>query len=94
LASKSGKGVEDKLEVSSLDHTTGVRLDVPVIVGADATLECQLHSQRRLGDHVLIVGLVKACYASDKFSDFWDFRRYRPVLYTGWRAGLTTYDED
>ncbi len=92
LASKSGRGVEDKLADCGLSHTIGAQLDVPVIEGADATLECQLHSRRRLGDHVLIVGIVKACYASDKFNDFWDFKRYRPVLYTGWRAGLTTYE--
>jgi len=92
LATKSGRDVEDKLADSGLGHTTGTRLNVPVIDRAEATLECQLHSQRRLGDHILIIGLVKACYASDKFSDFWDFTRYRPVLYTGWRAGMTTLD--
>jgi flavin reductase (DIM6/NTAB) family NADH-FMN oxidoreductase RutF len=91
LAAKSGRDIVNKLTESGLRHTTGTRLDIPVIEGADATLECQLHSQRRLGDHVFIVGLVKACYASDKFSDFWNFKLYRPILYTGWRAGLTTY---
>lgn len=92
LAATSGRNVTDKLSDAGLSHTTGVELDVPVIRGAEATLECQLHSKRRLGDHVLLVGLVKACYASGKFGDFWDFKAYRPILYTGWRAGMTTYE--
>jgi flavin reductase (DIM6/NTAB) family NADH-FMN oxidoreductase RutF len=91
LATTSGRDIADKLSEAGLDHTTGKKLKVPVIRGAEATLECQLHSKRRLGDHILLVGLVKACYASGKFSDFWDFKAYRPVLYTGWRGGMTTY---
>jgi flavin reductase (DIM6/NTAB) family NADH-FMN oxidoreductase RutF len=93
LAATSGREVADKLSDAGLGHTTGVELDVPIIKGAEATLECQLHSKRRLGDHVLLVGLVKACYASSKFGDFWDFKAYRPVLYTGWRGGMTTYQD-
>jgi flavin reductase (DIM6/NTAB) family NADH-FMN oxidoreductase RutF len=91
LATTSGRDVADKLSDAGLGYTAGVKLDVPVIRGAEATLECQLHSKRRLGDHVLLVGLVKACYASSKFGDFWDFKAYRPVLYTGWQGGMTTY---
>jgi flavin reductase (DIM6/NTAB) family NADH-FMN oxidoreductase RutF len=91
LATTSGRDIADKLSDAGLDHTTGKKLKVPVIRGAEATLECQLHSKRRLGDHILLIGLVKACYASGKFSDFWDFKAYRPVLYTGWQGGMTTY---
>ncbi|MGD0477871.1 MAG: flavin reductase family protein [Nitrososphaerales archaeon] len=91
LATTSGRDIADRLSDAGLGHTTGLELEVPVITGAEATLECQLHSKRRLGDHLLLVGLVKACYASGKFSDFWDFKAYRPVLYTGWRGGMTTY---
>jgi flavin reductase (DIM6/NTAB) family NADH-FMN oxidoreductase RutF len=92
LATTSGRDIADKLSDAGLDHTTGKELKVPVIRGAEATLECQLHSKRRLGDHILLVGLVKACYASGKFSDFWDFKAYKPLLYTGWRGGMTTYE--
>jgi flavin reductase (DIM6/NTAB) family NADH-FMN oxidoreductase RutF len=92
LAATSGRDVTDKLRDAGLAHTMGAKLRVPVIRGAEATLECQLHSKRRLGDHVLLVGLVKACYASGRFGDFWDFKAYRPVLYTGWRGGMTTYE--
>jgi len=92
LATRSGSQVEDKLTDAGLDYEKGSKLDVPIIKVAEATLECQLHSRIRLGDHVMLVGLVKACNASDKFRDFWDFKRYRAVLYTGWRDGMTTYD--
>ncbi len=93
LALTSGRDVADKLSDAGLGHTAGVELDVPVIRGAEATVECRLHSKRRLGDHVLLVGLVKACYASGKFGDFWDFKAYRPILYTGWRDGMTTNED-
>ena len=92
LGATSGRGSTDKLRSVGLSHRKGVELDVPVISEAEATLECKLYSKRRLGDHFILVGLVKTCYSSDKFQDFWDFRRYRPILYTGMRGGMTTYD--
>lgn len=91
LALTSGRWVSDKLVECGLAHTSGTELDVPVLRSAEATLECRVHSRRSLGDHVLLVGLVKACYASKKFDGFWNFERYRPILYTGWKDGLTTY---
>ena len=92
LATKSGRDVTDKLLDAALGHGKGIKLNVPVIRRAEAVLECEVHSKTKLGDHVVLVGLVKACYASDKFRDFWDFKRYKPVLYTGWREGMTTYE--
>jgi flavin reductase (DIM6/NTAB) family NADH-FMN oxidoreductase RutF len=91
LASSSGAGTRDKLKDAGLAHRDGSKLKVPVIEGAAATLECSLHYRRRVGDHMLVAGRVRAAYASDAFDGFWDFRRYRPLLYTGWKGGLTTY---
>ncbi len=91
LASASGKDVKDKLANAGLIHNKGKKVDAPVIEGAVATLECRLHSKQKPGDHALLFGLVKACYASDSFTDFWDFERYKPILYTGWRDGMSTY---
>lgn len=91
LALTSGRKVSDKLTACGLSHSRGVKLQVPVIRGAEATLECQVRSKQILGDHVLLVGLVKACYSSRKFRDFWDLEKYKPILYTGWRDGLTVY---
>ncbi len=90
LATTSGSKVKDKLLDAGLKHHLGSKLKVPVIRGADATLECVLKDQWTLGDHTLLVGQVEAASASDAFGDFWDFRKYHPLLYTGWSEGLTT----
>ena len=91
LAVKSGREVTDKLKEAGIEHNEGARLSVPVIVGAEATLECKVTEKKRVGDHDVLFGQVKACYSSGNFDGFWDFRKYRPVLYTGWREGMTTY---
>ena len=93
LATKSGTKVKDKLVNAGLTHHPGSKLKVPVIEEAVATLECVLRDRWILGDHVLLVGRVEAASASDAFGDFWDFRKYHPLLYTGWREGLTTLPE-
>jgi flavin reductase (DIM6/NTAB) family NADH-FMN oxidoreductase RutF len=93
LATTSGAKVKDKLKAAGLDHGSGDRLPVPVIKGAEATLQCSLKSKVRLGDHVLLVGRVEAAYSKGAFSEFWDFRRYRPILYTGWKDRMTTYPD-
>jgi flavin reductase (DIM6/NTAB) family NADH-FMN oxidoreductase RutF len=92
LATTSGSKVPDKLKAAGLAHKRGTRLAVPIIEEAEATLECMLHSRHKLGDHLLLVGRVVSAYSSGAFSDFWDFRRYRPILYTGWTDRMTTYD--
>ncbi len=91
LSTKSGANTKDKLADSGLKHNLGTMLKVPVLEAAVATLECRLKSKKKFGDHVLLVGMVEAAYATDAFSDFWDFTKYRPLLYTGWRDGLSTY---
>lgn len=93
LATLSGAKVKDKLAAAGLRHANGERLKVPVIEGSLATLECRLKSKRRTGDHLLLVAEVEAASAASTFTDFWDYSKYRPVLYTGWRDGMTTYPE-
>ena len=83
----------DLLSRVGLSYSTGKRLKVPCIESAVATIECTLSSKKRLGDHFLLIGKVEAAYATDAFNEFWDFTRYRPILYTGWRVGLTTYSK-
>ncbi len=90
LARLSGASVIDKLKEAGLGHTSSRALKVPVITGASATLECKVRESAMKGDHLLLIGEVKASRASRAFSDFWDFKEYRPILYTGWRDGLTT----
>jgi flavin reductase (DIM6/NTAB) family NADH-FMN oxidoreductase RutF len=94
LATTSGTMVRDKLTDAGLEHGIGTKLDVPVIAGAEATLECSLHSKKKFGDHLLLVGLVEAASASDAFNEFWDFRKYKPLLYAGWRGRLSTYPQN
>jgi flavin reductase (DIM6/NTAB) family NADH-FMN oxidoreductase RutF len=91
LATVSGAKVEDKLAEVGLRHTRGTKVGAPVIAGAAATIECSVSSKRRMGDHTMLVGKAEACYASEDFSDFWRFEKYRPILYTGWKDGMTTY---
>ena len=91
LATVSGAKVQDKLREVGLTHSKGRKAAVPVIRGSAATIECTLESTRKLGDHCLLVGKAEACYASADFSDFWAYRRYHPILYTGWRNGMATY---
>lgn len=91
LSTVSGSKVKDKLADAGLDHAPGTKLKVPAIRDSFATLECRLKSTRKTGDHLLLLAQVEGVYASGAFSDFWDFSRYKPLLYTGWREGMTTY---
>lgn len=91
LATLSGAKLKDKLNRVGLGHSEGKVLKVPVLRKSLATLECKLTRASGLGDHLLLVGEVSAAYSSSVFSEFWDFSRYRPLLYIGWRDGLTAY---
>jgi len=91
LATVRSSSVKDKLLAVGLRHSRGVKLAVPVLEKAEATLECRLRRTVKTGDHILVVGRVVAARAAGSFSDFWDFGRYSPILYTGWKEGMTTY---
>ncbi len=93
LATVSGAKVKDKLADAGLRYRKGDQLKVPIIEGSVASLECSLAFKKRVGDHTLLVGSVEAASANESFSGFWDFRKYRPLLYTGWKGKLTTYPE-
>jgi flavin reductase (DIM6/NTAB) family NADH-FMN oxidoreductase RutF len=91
LASGKGRRGSDKLMGAGLKHRPGRRLGVPIISGSVAALECSLERSLKTGDHVLVVGRVEAASASSDFRDYWRFRSYRPILYTGWRDGMGVY---
>jgi flavin reductase (DIM6/NTAB) family NADH-FMN oxidoreductase RutF len=91
LASVSGATVKDKLSDAGLKHESGAALKVPIIRGSQATLECELKFKKRTGDHLLLVALVRAARATRGFTDSWDYKQYEPILYTGWRDGMTTF---
>jgi len=77
----------DKLSSAGLKHTRGRSLDVPIVEGAVAALECSLYARQSLGDHELLVGMVQDARASDDFEDYWKFQTYNPVLYAGIQGG-------
>lgn len=73
----------DKLESAGLKHVRGRFLDVPIIEGAAASLECSLYARQALGDHELLVGRVQDARAIEDFQGYWRFEAYQPVLYAG-----------
>jgi flavin reductase (DIM6/NTAB) family NADH-FMN oxidoreductase RutF len=77
----------DKLRSAGLSHTRGKTLDVPLVEGAAASLECSLHARHVFGDHELLVGEVRDARASEDFQEYWRFQTYDPVLYTGIQDG-------
>ena len=82
----------DKLQSAGLKHARGRTLDVPMVEGAVASLECALYARQTLGDHELLVGKVQDARASEDFQEYWRFQEYNPVLYAGIREGsFTTY---
>ncbi|MDG7022037.1 MAG: flavin reductase family protein [Nitrososphaerota archaeon] len=85
---------EDKLLSAGLRHERGGTLDVPVVEGAAAVLECSLWSRHVTGDHELLIGRIEAARAIADFQGYWRFEAYHPVLYAGIQRGsFETYRE-
>lgn len=91
LATVSGAEVKDKLAAAGLEHESGAELRVPVVRGSLAALECELKSKRKTGDHLLLIAEVREARSTGAFTNFWDYGLYEPILYTGWKDGMTTY---
>jgi flavin reductase (DIM6/NTAB) family NADH-FMN oxidoreductase RutF len=77
----------DKLQAAGLKHRRGSALDVPIIEGSVASLECSLYARQTLGDHELLVGRVLEARASEDFQEYWKFQTYSPILYAGTKEG-------
>jgi len=77
----------DKLHSAGLKHARGRTLDVPIVEGSVASLECTLYARQTLGDHELLVGKVQDARASEDFQEYWKFETYHPVLYAGIQDG-------
>jgi flavin reductase (DIM6/NTAB) family NADH-FMN oxidoreductase RutF len=77
----------DKLKTAGLRHTRGRTLDVPIIEGSVASLKCSLYARQALGDHELLVGKIQDARAVEDFQEYWRFKTYSPVLYTGMQDG-------
>ncbi len=74
---------KDKLKAAGLSWLPGGKTLTPVISEAEATLECTLDRVIPLGDNDLVVGNVVTTRASRDFSEYWQFKTYRPLVYFG-----------
>ena len=89
LGSSSGSAVRDKLLASGLHYAVKGSPPVPMVEEARARLVCSVKEVRRYGDHELIVGHVREAEADQDFQEYWNFKDYDPILYTGLgRPGL------
>jgi len=76
----------DKLTNSKLDTFKANKIDVPLIGGCVAYIECGLEDALRIGDHTLFVGRVVAVQAEqESFNESWLLTDddYKPLHYLG-----------
>lgn len=81
----SGRDV-DKLDLSKLPTFRASKIDVPLIEGCLAYIECGVEDALRLGDHTLFVARPLVVQAeSDSFDETWLLADpdYRPLHYLG-----------
>jgi len=90
LGMRSGRDVVDKLLTAGLHHRAMGTPPIPVISEASAFLRCSVEEIRTYGDHELVVGRVLEAKADADFHDYWKFKGYRPILYSG--LGRPTVD--
>lgn len=83
LGTITGATARDKLAVVGLHHRPGSLRGAPVIEEASATLECRFVTSQRFGDHNLVTGEVVSASAVEDFADYWAFKEYSPILYSG-----------
>ncbi len=83
LGEESGEGVRDKLSAAGLSFVKGSLTGQPMIRDAEGILECRIHERHRIGTHELVVGEVVAASATENFTEYWDFSKYKPILYAG-----------
>lgn len=83
LGTSSGWEVTDKLTASGLHYRLRGSPSVPLIAESSAYTVCRVHDVRTYGDHELVVGEVVEAKAEPDFDEYWSFRRYSPILYSG-----------
>jgi len=83
MGSSSGAGIRDKLRAAGLHYRLKGSPAVPIIREASAYLSCTLARAERFGDHELIAGEVREARAIGDFGDYWAFKLYHPILYSG-----------
>ncbi|MDV3244834.1 MAG: flavin reductase family protein [Nitrososphaerales archaeon] len=74
---------KDKIKAAGLNWLPGRRTLAPIVSEAAATLECTLDRVIPLGDNDLVVGNVVSTRTSRDFSEYWQFKTYKPLIYFG-----------
>ncbi len=74
---------KDKIKAAGLTWLPGSKTSAPIISEAAATLECTLDRIIPLGDGDLVVGDVISTRTSGDFSEYWQFKTYKPLIYFG-----------
>lgn len=90
LGKHSGREINDKISLAGLHKTKAREIDSFVIEESSAVVECKKENTIPLGDHILLIGNVLCCYAVEDFRDYWSFKTYKPILYSGMKEGKFT----
>jgi flavin reductase (DIM6/NTAB) family NADH-FMN oxidoreductase RutF len=93
LGTHSSREIKDKISASGLTPVKAKSINCYVISESSAVVECINSRRIATGDHVLLIGKVVESYASEDFREYWSFRNYKPILYTGIKDGFTMYGE-
>jgi flavin reductase (DIM6/NTAB) family NADH-FMN oxidoreductase RutF len=88
LGFKQSRNPRDKIRAAGLTWLPGKKTLAPMVVEADAVLECDLNRIISFGDSELVVGNVVSTRTSPDFSEYWQFKTYKPLIYFGALSGL------
>jgi flavin reductase (DIM6/NTAB) family NADH-FMN oxidoreductase RutF len=83
LGFQRGGNPKDKIRAAGLTWLPGDKTGAPMVSEAAATLECTVDRVIPLGDNDLVVGDVESTIASCDFSEYWQFKTYKPLIYFG-----------
>lgn len=83
LGEISGREYPNKLSAVGFVAIKGSKTSQLLIKEASSALECRLRERSRTGTHTLIVGEVACDYATEAFTEYWNFSTCEPLLYAG-----------
>ncbi len=74
---------EDKLELAGIKVFRGPEMGIPLVMGAYASMECELVEEIELGDHTWFVGEVRSVLVEGTRRGVIDLSVVEPLLYLG-----------
>jgi len=83
---------KDKLKKAKIDYFLSNKTKLPIPSNSVAYIETKVIKQMEVGDHILLLSKVVASYAIEDFDNYWKFKKYKPLLYTGMEDGARFYD--